>query len=114
MPNPFENITTAIESHGKLDVDNARAVMDWVQHAPQYAETQALLWQKHGNAIVEGLPVTPEFGEALSKLSAAQRRLVSEVAETGATFRRTHAEQLRKIEDPKPNEDKWDISKNRA
>jgi hypothetical protein len=113
MPNPFENLNEAV-GNSRLDVENARSVMDWVQNAPDHAEQHARMWAKHGSAIQEGLPISNEFGEALSQVSMTQRKVVEHLQETSGVFRRTHEEQLRKIESPVPNEDKWDISKNQG
>ncbi|MEU4807436.1 hypothetical protein [Actinosynnema sp. NPDC023587] len=115
MPNPFDNHNEALATAtSNLDIENARALIDWVDNAPGAAETQAAMWNGHAHKIQEQILVAGEFAEALHDFAATQARQAERIREVGVTFRRAHSEELRRINEPKPGEDKWDISKNRA
>ena len=115
MPNPFAAHDDAIHTAAhSLNIDSARDLIDWVDGAPQAAASQAAMWRAHSDAIREQIPVSTDFAEALGDFAAYQARLAYRVREAGEVFRRTHARQLRRINDPLPNEHKWDIGANRA
>lgn len=113
MPNPFEAAEDAMNSTPAIEVENARAVMDFNEHAPEFAEQTAQFWKKHGEAIKDGLPLAPEYGEALDNLHSAMGLYAEDVKETGEVWKRAHEDKIHAIEDPIPNAHKWDISKNR-
>ncbi|HWR47581.1 MAG TPA: hypothetical protein VN327_08235 [Pseudonocardiaceae bacterium] len=114
MPNPFHNHNEALaQVANNLDIHNARALIDWVDGAPGAAEQQAGVWRQHAGTIQESIPVSGEFAEAINDFAATQARQAERIREAGAVFRRTHQEELRRIEEPRPGEDKWDVSKNR-
>lgn len=114
MPNPFNNHNEALhQAASNLDIENARALIDWVDGAPGAAEQQAGMWRKHATTIQESIPVSGEFAEAINDFAATQALQAGRIREVGIVFRRTHEEQLRRIDSPKPGEDKWDVSKNR-
>ena len=95
-----------------LDVHNARALIDWVDNAPGAAEQQAAMWTTSARRINEKILIAGEFAEALHDFAATQARQAERIREVGTIFRRAHAAELRRINEPKPGEDKWDISKN--
>lgn len=114
VPNPFDSHNEALAaSTSNLDIENARGLIDWVDNAPGAAETQAAMWTGHAHKIQEQILIGAEFAEALHDFAATQARQAERIREVGATFRRVHAEELRRINEPKPGEDKWDIGKNR-
>lgn len=113
MPNPFEPVEEAMSDTPPLEVENARAVMDFHKHAPDAAQQWAELWSsKFHEPIKEGLPISLTYSEALDRLSAAFKNGAEDVAETGSDWERAHEEKLRLINDPPPNAHKWDILKN--
>ncbi|MBW4722441.1 hypothetical protein [Saccharothrix obliqua] len=113
MPNPFVDYTEALATAtSNLDVHNARALIDWVDNAPGAAEQQAAMWITSARRINEKILVAGEFADALHDFAATQARQAERIREVGTIFRRAHAEELRRINEPKPGEDKWDISKN--
>ncbi|MEO7193729.1 MAG: hypothetical protein ABIZ05_02745 [Pseudonocardiaceae bacterium] len=114
MPNPFHNHNEALaQVANNLDIHNARALIDWVDGAPGAAEQQAGVWRQHAGTIQESIPVSGEFAEAITDFAATQARQAERIREAGTVFRRTHQEELRRIEEPRPGEDKWDVSANR-
>lgn len=113
MPNPFEPVEEAMAASPAIEVENARTVMDFNEHAPEFAQQTAAFWKKHGEAIKDGLPLAPEYGEALDNLHGAMGLYAEDVAETGAVWKRAHEEKIQAIEDPLPNAHKWDIALNR-
>ena len=113
MPNPFVGYTEALATAtSDLDVHNARALIDWVDNAPGAAEQQAAMWTTSARRINEKILIAGEFAEALHDFAATQARQAERIREVGTIFRRAHAAELRRINEPKPGEDKWDISKN--
>jgi hypothetical protein len=113
MPNPFEGRRDAIASAAPLEISRANDLIDYVDHAPDYAETQALRWHAEADAIVAQIDVTPEFAESLKDFASAQMQQVQRVREYGETFRRGHEERLAKLKRKDPREAQWDIDRNR-
>jgi hypothetical protein len=107
MPDPFQSHNDALaQVASNLDIHNARALIDWVDGAPGAAEQQASVWRQHAGTIQESIPVSGEF-------AATQARQAERIREAGTVFRRTHQDELRRIDEPRPGEQKWDISANR-
>lgn len=113
MPNPFASRYEAVSGAAPLEIERANDLIDYVNHAPDYAEAQARRWSSEADAIVEQIDVAPEFADALRDFAAAQHQQVVKVREYGDTFRRAHNDKLAKIERADPREEKWDIGKNR-
>ena len=113
MPNPFEGRRDAIAGAAPLEIGRANDLIDYVNHAPDYAETQALRWHAEAEAIVAQIDITPEFAESLKGFASAQMRQVEAVREYGETFRRGHEERLAKLKRKDPREAQWDIDRNR-
>jgi len=114
MPNPFASHNEALALvANNLDIDNARALIDWVDGAPGAADQQAGVWRQHASTIQESIPVNGEFAEAINDFAATQARQAERIREAGLVFRRTHQDELRRIDAPRPGEEKWDISANR-
>jgi hypothetical protein len=114
MPDPFASRREAISGAAPLEIERANDLIDYVNHAPEYAETQARRWEAEARAIREQIDITPEFADALSDFAAAQHQQVTKVREYGETFRRSHAERLNKLKRSDPREEKWDIGRNRG
>jgi membrane protein required for beta-lactamase induction len=114
MPNPFESRREAISGAAPLEIERAVDLIDYVTHAPDYAEAQAKRWEHEANAIIEKINITPEFAESLKDFAAAQHQQVTRVREYGETFRRGHADRLAKLDRADPREAKWDISVNQG
>ncbi|MEU4807434.1 hypothetical protein [Actinosynnema sp. NPDC023587] len=115
MSNPFVGYNEALATAtSNLDIHNARALIDWVDNAPGAAELQAAMWTTSARRISEKILIAGEFAEALHDFAATQARQAERIREVGTTFRRAHSAELRRINEPKPGEDKWDISRNPA
>lgn len=114
MPDPFASRREAISGAAPLEIERANDLIDYVNHAPAYAEAQASRWEAEARAIREQIDITPEFADALSDFAAAQHQQVTKVREYGETFRRGHADRLAKLTRSDPREEKWDIGRNRG
>lgn len=114
MPDPFASRREAISGAAPLEIERANDLIDYVNHAPEYAEAQASRWESEARAIREQIDITPEFADALSDFAAAQHQQVVKVREYGETFRRGHADRLSKLQRSDPREEKWDIGRNRG
>lgn len=115
MPNPFAGHNEALATATtRLCIPDARTLIDWVDHAPGAAQTQASMWQAHAQAIEHQIPLAAEFVAALRDFATAQAQQAERIREAGQIFRTAHAAQLRRITEPRPGEDKWDISNNPA
>lgn len=113
MPNPFDSHNEAVATAANsLEIENARALIDWVNNAPDAAAAQASMWSGHATKIAEQIKVAPVFADALSDFANAQTQMVERIREAGDVFTRAHTDDLRRINEPLPGEDKWDISKN--
>ncbi|GAA2822592.1 hypothetical protein [Saccharopolyspora taberi] len=114
MPNPFESHIEQVQATAtNFQVNRANDVIDWVKNAPGAAAAEAQSWQSQAQKIQQELPINPAFAEALNSYANASRGLAGQMAEHAAAFEVHHAEELNKLRNPRPGQDKWDISNNR-
>jgi hypothetical protein len=113
MPDPFAGRREAISGAAPLEINRANDVIDYVTHAPDYAEAQARRWLNEADTIVDKVDLTPEFAESLKGYANAQLQQVIKVREFGEVFRRSHSDRLGKLERKDPREAMWDVDRNR-
>lgn len=113
MPDPFAGRREAISGAAPLEINRANDVIDYVTHAPDYAEAQARRWLNEADTIVDKVDLTPEFAESLKGYANAQLQQVTKVREFGEVFRRSHSDRLSKLERKDPREAMWDVDRNR-
>ena len=59
------------------------------------------------------LPVKPVVAEAIAEIAATCAGLSAATEEAHGTFRSAHADEIERIENPRPNEQVWDTTSNR-
>jgi hypothetical protein len=112
MPNPYEDAIEALTS-GTLTPDNARRVLDYVHGLPALIEAAASRLSRDGRAYVEDFPSEPEAGEVAIMLGQQMARMHGPVDEFREVFNRVHDPDLKRLDEPRQQEEKWDFARNR-
>lgn len=110
MPNPYADAIEGLS--GTSSVENARRVMDYVYGLPALVEAAAERIGRDGNAYVEDFPSRPQAGEVAVALAAQMLRMLGPIEEFREVFHRVHEHDLNRLEEPRPHEEKWDVSRN--
>lgn len=89
-----------------------------VEWGHDVAELQNMLTQVAGvlGGIGHGadnLPIDPAVKETIASVEALIHQCASAAGEIHSTFRTVHADDLKRIENPRQGEDKWDVRVNR-
>lgn len=111
MPNPYGDAIDALNA-GQLNPENARRVVDYVMGLPELIEAAANRLKRDGQAYCEDFPSSPEAGEVAITLGQQMARMHGPVAEFREVFHRVHDTDLRRLEEPRKHEEKWDYAKN--
>lgn len=61
----------------------------------------------------DNLPVNPAVKATLGSVAALQQSCSSAAADIHATFRAVHATELDRLENPRPDEQMWDVAANK-
>jgi len=111
MPNPYRNAIDGLS--GQIDTTNARRVMDYVYGLPELIEAAAQRLTRDGRAYVEDFPSEPQAGEVAIMLGQQMLRMLGPVEEFREVFNRVHDPDLKRLEEPRQQEEKWDVASNR-
>lgn len=111
MPNPYRPAIDALS--GQISTENARRVIDYVAGLPELIEAISARLTRDGHAYVDDFPSDPQAGEVAVALGVQMRRIGDLVAAFQEVFRRVHARDLRRIDEPRRFEERWDVMQNR-
>jgi hypothetical protein len=112
-PSPFapviEACATAAQSYSP---ENALRAIAWYEGMPQLIEALAGMFAAHARKNQEDFYLYPAAAEIANALGVKFAAYKGPCEDARAAFEAAHAEDLTKIRDPKPNQDKWDIVAN--
>jgi hypothetical protein len=112
MVNPYR---PAIEGlAGRISTENARRVMDYVAGLPELIQAASDRLRRDGAAYVDDFPSDARAGEVAVALGVQMAKMHDPVAKFAAVFARVHAKELDRLENPRQQEEKWDVSKNQG
>lgn len=111
MPNPYQDAIEALG--GTITTENARRVMDYVYGLPEFITAIAERLTRDGHAYTEDFPSEPQAGEVAISLGQQMQRMHGPVEEFGEVFSRVHDRDLKRLEEPRNQEEKWDVAANR-
>lgn len=98
---------------GAFQPDNARAVMAWYDGLGAYAEAQGELLRVHANKL-DNFPLHPAARDQAMALARMFSQLQGAASDAASTFRKAHADDINRIENPRQNEHMWDFSRNKS
>jgi hypothetical protein len=111
MPNPYESAIRAF-ADGRISTENALGVIAYINGLPPLVCALAERLVRDGRAFTEDFPSHPACGELAIQLGLdIARSMQGRIGDLQTTFRRVHAADLRRLENPRPQEWKWDVSR---
>ncbi len=114
MPNPFQPLIEAADIAGQgYTPENARRVQDWYRHLPDAVDAISRMLTAHGQKMTDEFYLDPAAGQYVAELGQQFSRFHEPVRHAADSFTRVHAEDLRRIDNPQPNQERWDIGRNR-
>lgn len=113
-PSPFAPVIEACAVAAQsYTPENALRAIAWYEGMPELIEALAGMFAAHARKNQEDFYLYPAAAEIANALGMKFAAYKGPCEDARAAFESAHAEDLTKIRDPKPNQDKWDIVKNR-
>jgi hypothetical protein len=96
---------------GGYEPENASDLDQFLLSLPDYFGAVAGAFRTVADTLAEGYPVESVVPERLREIAATIGGLGDFSAEAHAAHRAAHERELERIENPRPNEGFWDVSK---
>lgn len=109
----FGPLIEAMSAASNWHPENAKSVLAWYEGLAALEQAHAAMLRAHGRAVTEEFYMDPAAGAYASELGDQFGRYGDSVGNAAAVFHRVHAEDIRRITEPAPNQAKWDIGANR-
>ena len=114
MPNPFDGLIEAADTAGQgYTPENARRVQDFYRHLPEAVDAISRMLSAMGQKTTDDFYIDPSAGQYAQELGSQFARFHGPVEQASEAFQRAHRDDLRRIDEPQPHQDKWDITQNR-
>lgn len=112
MANPYMPAIDGLAGH--ISTENALSVLDYVKGLPALIEAAAERLKRDGEQYVTDFPSDPRAGEVAVLLASQMRKMHDPVEKFSTVFEKVHNKELERIRNPRHQEEKWDVSKNRG
>lgn len=110
--NRIEAAAEAAREHiGGYEPENASDLDLFLLSLPDYFSEVAAAFRNVADTLAGGYPVEPVVPERLREIAATIGGMGDYAAEAHAAHRAAHERELERIENPRPNEGFWDVSK---
>ncbi len=111
MGNPYRDAIEALS--GTNTYPNANAAIRYVEGLPDLVAAVAARLQRDGTTFSEDFPAAAAASEIAISLSSIMRKTMTDPTENmRRIFRQVHEFELHRIEQPRHQEAKWDVSLN--
>jgi hypothetical protein len=105
--------TEAVSEHiGTWEPENALDLDSFLSSLPRLFETLAAAVSSVADRLGSEFPVHPSVSEHLQEIAATAAGMGEFAGEAHAIHRTAHANELERIENPRPNERLWDVDEN--
>lgn len=112
MSSPLEMIEEAFAQLTNFDPENGRAIEEFMNQLPQVLAAAGSSLSNFGQSLNSENPIHSSVGDTVTQ-SAGLLTGASEIAsEANSTFLAVHADDLRRLNEPRAREDKWDVTQN--
>ena len=109
----FEESASEMETAAqRYAPSGAMHVLATVEGFPEALTSIANTFRILAERCDSAFPVHPEVGQALADVHALLAQAAGAAEEVGVVFRRVHAEDIARHEDPRTNEPMWDTTNN--
>ncbi len=116
MAGGYSPITAAAEAvtegFANFDPHNAADLMGMFETMPDFFEELARALNVLAQKSEDELPIHPATQEGIREIAAVLGGLHDQAGELNKLFRETHAKEIERIEEPRPQEQLWDVSTN--
>lgn len=111
--NPFAAVVeAAAQAAQSYTPENAGSVIDWYEGMPEMIDAISRMLQAQGAKNSEDFYLYPAAGEFAMALGGKFQAYKGPCEEARHAFEVAHAEDLERLRNPKPHQEKWDLSKN--
>jgi hypothetical protein len=113
MTAAIDAATEAIDTNiGGWQPENAIDLDHFLQDLPQLFDSMSTAFNTVADTLGDQFPVDPSVPEKLREIGAAIGSLDDTASEAHSVHRSAHEAELRRIEEPRPNEQMWDTTEN--
>lgn len=113
MANPYQAQIEALQAGGSQEIENARKLLDMTKHMPDTGLALADMLKRNAESMAEQIPVDDSVIQMIDQFARHQQTFAQDMDEIDAQVRKAHEVQIRNIEEPRPNAEKWDVAANR-
>lgn len=114
MANPFLPVVEAMnDTAARFVPANALRVLDWYDGMSDLVQGVSDMFRAHAAKLENEFHMDPAAAAYANGLAGVFDRFQGPVAAARDTFYRVHADDIERIRNPQPNQDKWDVSANR-
>lgn len=113
MSKHIDAAAEAVESHiGSWQPENAVDLDMFLSGLPRLFEAVSTSIGHVAGTLGADFPVDPSVPERLNEIAATVAGMADFSGEAHAVHRAAHAREMERIEEPRPNEQIWDVSQN--
>jgi hypothetical protein len=111
MASPLANATEATEKDfAGFQPESAADMIDFFADMPKFWEALAGSLGTLGSRMADEMPLHPGLAEQVNEMAGAAAGLRDQAEEMHKQFRAVHEKEIRRIEQPRPGEQAWDVS----
>jgi len=94
------------------DMDGALNLLHLAEQMPTVFTNIANAFVTVASRTNDDMPIGPETKDAFSEVAAAVQRIVDAAEQVAPTMRREHEADIERLENPRTNEQAWDVTAN--
>ena len=113
MSGSIDAVADAYASVAAFSPENKDELENFLSRLRELKESEANALKTLGDRFVSEYPMAAPIADAFMELASATAALTDHCDSILTTFRNAHAEDIERIENPRPNEEWFDVSRNR-
>jgi hypothetical protein len=110
MTSPLTNATEEVRNgFSGFKPESAADMIDFFKEFPDFWEALADSLSGLAGRMQDEMPLHPGLAEQIREMTGAVAGLRDTAAELNGQFRNVHEKEIRRIEEPRPGEEAWDV-----